>query len=273
MEWSKAKSILIVLLAVVDIFLFGMYVFRTEKAKNEELTLRNEVCRVLRKQGISVDEEMIPKDSMEILPATIGVFGDCREIATKLLGKVSESFEAEYTTYSGEKGTFMFAKDSFSLVYESGKQILSEEKAKELAAEIAAALPIKTSEKGPECTKKDGSFVIKFSQIFSGMELFDCDVEIKISESGSVIAHGNYLCEGEISTYSDDVRPPSAIMLAFADAVKGQNLSDVTVEDISIGYTAKASDRERLSLAPTLGIRTNCGMFLVDMQTERVYIE
>ena len=265
MEWSKAKNILIVLLAVVDIFLCGIYVYRTEQAKSEELALRSEVCKVLKKQGISVEESMIPQDSMEILPATIGVYKNNREIATKLLGEVSESFEGEYTTYSGEKGTFMFAKDSFSLVYESGVQVLGEERAKELAGEIIAAFPIKDPQKSMECRKDESGYVVRFSQVFSDIELFDCDVEIKISESGSIIAHGNYLCEGKIVTYSDDVLPSSA--------VKSQNLSDVIVLDISLGYTAKASDSERLSLVPTLGIKTNCGTFFVDMQTERVSVE
>jgi len=167
----------------------------------------------------------------------------------------------------------MFAKDSFSLVYESGVQVLGEERAKELAGEIIAAFPIKDPQKSMECRKDESGYVVRFSQVFSDIELFDCDVEIKISESGSIIAHGNYLCEGKIVTYSDDVLPSSAIMLTFADAVKSQNLSDVIVLDISLGYTAKASDSERLSLVPTLGIKTNCGTFFVDMQTERVSVE
>ncbi len=273
MEWSKAKNILIAILLVVDIFLLGTYIFRAETEKNEKEALRSEVCKVLKKQGINVSKEIIPLDSIEFNPATIGLRGKKRENAQLLLGDVSEIVDEEYTTFSGERGTFMFSKDSFSLVYESGKQIFGTESAKTLAKEIASALSIETDDAGIICKKDDGGYTVIVPQVFSEMELFDCDVEIKISESGSVIARGSYICDGAINTYSDDILPVSAVMLSFADEVKANGFTEVNVKDIRIGYTAKASDNKRLSLAPTLGIETDCGLFLVDMQTEKVYVE
>lgn len=273
MEWSKAKNILIVLLVVVDVFLLGMYIWRTETAKKEEHALRVEVCDVLRNMGISVSEDMIPKDSMGVSPAIISLHSIGRKDAERLLGNVTESTSEDSTTFSGEKGTLMITKDSFSIVYESGRQVLGTEKAKTLAREIATALSVEAEEKNFVCKKDDGGYIVTIRQIFSDAELFDCDVEMKISENGSVIVSGKYICEGEITTYSGDVLSASAVMLAFADEVKKQGLRDVNVESINMGYAPKVSDGERLSLAPTLGIRTNHGMFLVDMQTERISVE
>ena len=273
MEWSKAKNILIVILLVVDIFLLGTYIFRAGEEKAEQETIRTEVCKVLEKQGINVSKSIIPLDSMEFDPATTGISEKKRGNIEGLLGNVRESVNDEYTTFSGERGTFMFSKDSFSLVYESGKQIFGSENAKSLAKEIISALSVKTKEEEIICKKDDGGYKVIIPQIFSGIELFDCDVEIKISESGSVIASGSYICDGVINTYSDKILPASAVMLAFADAVKANGFTEVNVSDIRIGYMAKASDNKRLSLAPTLGIETDCGLFLVDMQTEKVYVE
>ncbi len=273
MEWSKAKNILIVLLLLVDVFLLGIYIFRAEEENRGHENIRIEICKVLQKQGISISKDMIPLDSVEFNPATINVREKNIEEMGKLLGKITEITSDDYTTYSGEKGTFMYNKDSFSLVYESGKPIYGVESAKKLSEEIVSALSIKTSSEKIEHKKSDGGYTVKVPQILSGIELFDCSVEIKISESGSVIAHGNYLCDGEITTYSDKVSPVSAVMLSFADAVQENGFSGIVVSDVRIGYTAKASDGKRISLAPTLGIETDRGMFLVDMQTEKVYVE
>ena len=144
---------------------------------------------------------------------------------------------------------------------------------KKLSEEIASALSVRTNSEAFCYGKSDGGYTVKIPQIISGIELFDCSIEIKISESGSVIAHGSYLCDGEITTYSDKVSTVSAVMLSFADAVKEKGFSGINVSDVRVGYMAKASDSKRVSLAPAIGIETDSGLFLVDMQTEKVYVE
>ena len=273
MEWSKAKNILIVLLLLVDTFLLGIYIFRAEEENSGHENIRTEICTVLKKQGIEISKNMIPLDSMEFNPATVDVREMKREEIGKLLGNITETTSEDYTTFSGENGTFMYNKDSFSLVYESGKPIYGAESAKKLSEEIASALSVRTNSEAFRYGKSDGGYTVKIPQIISGIELFDCSIEIKISESGSVIAHGSYLCDGEITTYSDKVSTVSAVMLSFADAVKEKGISGINVSDVRVGYMAKASDSKRVSLAPAIGIETDSGLFLVDMQTERVYVE
>ena len=92
MEWSRVKNILIVLLAIVNVFLFFVYLGTTvEDAKGNEELVANTVS-VLQKNGITVKDSVIPVNNPVLYPAT-GKF------ASEILGKPCEngrfSIEAE----------------------------------------------------------------------------------------------------------------------------------------------------------------------------------
>lgn len=70
MEWSRVKNILIVLLAIVNLFLFFVYFGTTmEDAKGEEELVSHTVS-VLDKNGITISESVIPLTAPLLYPAT-----------------------------------------------------------------------------------------------------------------------------------------------------------------------------------------------------------
>ncbi|MBR5479779.1 MAG: hypothetical protein IKU84_06335 [Clostridia bacterium] len=75
MEWSRVKNILIVLLAIVNVFLFIVYLSTTvEDAKGNEQLVLNTVS-ILQKNGITVNSGVIPVNNPVLYPAT-GKFAD-----------------------------------------------------------------------------------------------------------------------------------------------------------------------------------------------------
>lgn len=267
MNWSRAKTILIALLLAVDIFLLVVYISRDNEVRRDEMALRADVCAILSAQGIDVDEELVPFDSVEIRPAVLQRKTDMQKAAVSFFGKVVEEKNEENITYSGDGGSVMFSNDAFSLVYESGKSIDNEDAAKVLAKAVAGSFAVTGGIRDYICRADEGGYSIGISQMFSGVPVFDCGIEVKISASGSVIASGKFIGKGVRVPTDGNVMKPSALMLSFADGAVKEALCPLKVSSVTLGYISKPPAAGSVSMSPTLCITTDKGVFYIDMQS------
>ena len=99
------------------------YILKENEARNDETALMTDITEILSKRGISVSQEMIPSDSIVLSSVVVKKEGGEKAVAERLFGDVTESVEEKNTVYSSPKGNIMFSGESFSLVYESGREI------------------------------------------------------------------------------------------------------------------------------------------------------
>ena len=267
MNWSRAKTILIALLLAVDVFLLVVYISRDNGVRRDEMILRADVCNILSAQGISVDEQILPLDSMGIRPAVLQRKTDMQKAAVSFFGKVTEEKSGENIIYSGEGGSIMFSDDAFSLVYESGESVNSEEEAKALAKAVAGSFGVTKGIREYSCRSDEGGYSIGISQMFSGVPVFDCGIEVKVSPSGSVIASGKFIGKGVRVPVDGEVIKTSALMLAFADGAKKEALLPLKILSVTLGYISEMPAAGRVPMSPTLRVTTDKGVFYVDMQS------
>ncbi len=265
MDWSRAKTILILFLFAVNAFLFGTYMMKENEAKKDGLQLQSEVIEVLRNQGISVSEETIPSEQVEIRHATVKVSEDTASLAKALLGEVEETVEQGRTVYSGALGNMMFSSESFSVVYEDGSAVNTSEEAKSLAKSIAGKLDLSTSGNKISVESAQGGYDVTIPQVFGGVRVFGADVELKISSSGSVLGKGSFIGAGQLIRAEGKTMKVSALLLEFADEIKKAGIEKITVKEIQYGYLPKKPAGGSVYLLPTLEISTDSGVFYVDM--------
>ena len=266
MNWSRAKTILIALLLAVDVFLLVVYISRDNGVRKDEMALRADVCAILSAQGIDVDEQLVPLDSVGIRPAVLQRKTDMQKAAVSFFGKVTEEKNGENITYSGEGGSIMFSDDAFSLVYESGKRVDNEDAAKVLAKAVAESFAVTGGMRDYTCRSDESGYIIGVSQMFSGVPVFDCGIEVKISASGSVIASGKFIGKGVRVPTDGMVMKTSALLLSFADGAVKEALCPLKVSSVKLGYISKTPAAGRVSMSPTLCVTTDKGVFYVDMQ-------
>ncbi len=233
--------------------------------REEKMRLRTEVCNVLAAQEIVIDEEKIPEDSLKIRHATIRVREDRKNIAEALLGDVTETTGQDNVVYSGKDGNIMFLNDSFSLVYESGREIRTEDEAISLAGKIASKLGMAAPEKEFSCTASEGGYAISIPQIFGGVDVFGANVELKISSAGNVLGNGKFIGKGRLIRAEGETLKVSAILLDFADSLKDMGKESVYISEIEYGYTPKHPAAGVVYLVPTLKLLTDNGVFYVNM--------
>lgn len=252
MDWARAKTILIALLLAVDIFLLVTYIGNESSMRNDELAVRSEVCEILGKEGVSIEEELVPLDSAELMPATLQSVSDMKENAERLFGQVTENITADGTEYSGEKGNILVSGDSFSLVYDAEKKVNSEDDAEALAYSVAKKLGAGTKKQQFVTVAENGGYTVTIPQIVSGVSIFGCDITARISSQGSVIAHGRFVAGKDFRIKEEKTLKTSALTMIFFDEVRKKGYENISVTDVSPGYTASAPVNGKIALTPTL---------------------
>lgn len=267
MAWSRAKTIIIVVLFAVNIFLLGTYLFRENEERNFEEELRQDTCTALAKQDIAVSKDIIPLDSVKIRSATLKYKEDISDIAAALFGEVEVFETPESVTYIGEKGNIMLSGGAISILFESGEQIESREKASELSEKIFSALGVSRAAMDIICQSSSAGFDVKITQSAGSVPVFDSPLELHISSNGSVLGSCRYLSSGGLRYTGEEVMTVSSVLFEFADVLRAKSADKVQVKGIELGYTSKKPGAGRVSLCPTLAVTTDGGVFYMDMTT------
>ena len=265
MDWSRAKTILIVFLFAVNIFLFGTYMKKESDDRDDRLEQRREVVAVLARQGIFVSEESVPYEKVEISHASVRLPEDKGALASAVLGEVQETVYAENTVYSAENGNMMFSGESFSIVCETGEDVRSVEDAKAFAEDIADKLCL--SHSGGEISTEivAGGYKVRIPQILGGVRIFGADVEFNISGSGNVLANGRFIGQGKLIRSDGDTMEVPALLLEFADEIKESGKEKVEITGLDYGYMPRTPAGGRVYLVPTLEISTPSGGYYINM--------
>ena len=258
------------ILLFVNIFLMATYISKENEARNDEMMLKEDITGILSGRGISVSPEMIPSDSIVLSSVIVKKESGVKLVAERLFGDVSETIDEKNTIYSSEKGNIMFSGDSFSLVFESEREIDSAESAERLAETIARKLSVPTARSEFETEKSSGNWVVRVPQMQSGLRVFDCFIEFKIFPNGSVMAHGKFIGKGSVQKLRRDMKRTSAILLDFADEMEKRNEDFVVIKKISLGYASVSRSAEITILMPAIEIETGGGVFCISMENGKI---
>ena len=233
--------------------------------RKERLEQRRDVVTVLGNQGITISEESIPYEQVEMHNATIKVYEDRAHLASSLLGEVSETTNAESTVYSAKSGNMMFLSDSFSFVYETEREVKTSEDAKNIAKDIADKLKISHSGGEISVRAAAGGYRVFIPQVFDGMQIFGGEVELKISPEGNVLGSGRFIGSGKPVETSGRTMDVSALLLEFADEMSGLGIEKTEITKLGYGYMPQSPAGGRVYLVPTLEISTTSGVFYISM--------
>ncbi len=246
------------------------YISKETESRNDEMTLRQDIVRILSNRGISVFAEMIPSDSIVLSSITVKKESGGRAVAERLLGGVTESVDEKNTVYSSDAGNIMFSGDSFSLVCESGRAVESAEDAERIAESIARKLSVQTSRAEFEVEEASGGWTVKVPQMQSGLRVFDCFIEFRIFPNGSVMAHGKFVGKGEVRKLRGEMKKTSALLLDFADEMERRNTDYAAIKKISLGYVSVSRSAEIVILMPAIEIETDSEAFCLAMESGKI---
>ena len=263
MEWPRVKTILIVVLLIVNIFLFVAYASSALRETRDEEQVRLDVCEILGNLGYKLDPEILPGNSELLYPAQVLYNAQSeREAMTATLGRTEAESAAGITVYTGSAGQVTLRNGGFvdaRIALSDG--LPDRERAVRMVERTLRDMRIllasgQVSETGDALTV-DGVCSL------AGVPVFDCRVKAVVSQAEGIV---NFL-------QSAKPRALSGLMLNFAQHMQSLDIHEGTISEIQRGYvinTSANAEGGTVELAPVWRVCMDGENWFVNALTGKV---
>ncbi len=235
MEWPRVKNILIVLLAIVNVFLFSVYITSTIKdARSVEETIQNTV-EVLNKRGFSIEANQIPRKGSVLYPISSERSYDNEEkIAKRFIGKwQKEDVSGGTTVYKSEAGEVRFKADgSFEITLKSISMPSDE---KELAHSIAKLLDITISDE-VQIQYNDKLIHIASMQTYLEIPVYNCRINIDVMSDASAKIYGRIMGGKHTVLRGNPPQDITGLLVNLIEVLDNSGKTGGRIETISGGF-------------------------------------
>lgn len=260
MEWPKIKTILILMMATVNVFLLSLVVSRGwQSAKNYETTITQSVS-IMSQNGIELVKEIIP--NVEHIATGI-VSRDPQmegENINVLLGEYVTA-SGDGITYHSDKGLARFyANGEFYAKFSPNLHQIGEKTEDEFALSLLDEMGMEgeVAEVGPE-----GAWVTVY-QTLDGVPVFSCEITFLFENQALVeIMTGSRRLTGEAQFFDGEegVSIPM-ILLHWLDFVQTNDHPCTQIVEMELGYTLETRGSVT-ELVPTWKVVTDWTTYMV----------
>lgn len=263
MEGSKLKNIVLIILAVANLFLLVLTVTREEQSARYQRSARINAIAVLAENGIALDAAILPEDT-GLAPL---IMERDRQVETQaasaLLGTALESAQGTSSIYVGDNGILRFSRTGeFSASLEPGAAPvggLTEEK------HALGVLKILDFSSGALTAETKGAVtLVTAPQLWQGSPVFNCRA-VLMYEAGSFVGirGGDSVRLTGKPVVAGQVRNMSVVtaLMRFLDGIN--QLGDVCtgLTGIAPGYVFSPGFSDPVELEPVWRITTDTGAY------------
>ncbi len=246
MNFGRAKTILIFLFIIINLFLVG-YIFATSNdiTTPDKKTVET-TKQVLKSRNIILNEKINLKSGEKINYLNLeAVTKDEKVFASKLLG----SFKAKGSTYTGDFGDLTITNGSFVWNIKDNHNFseFNEKKVKKYAVDFLQNHEIDTSVlKATDISHEDGNYKVTFSHFFFDKELFNIKTYVFVSGGGVYKIEGNIFALESLSG-SEQTCNPINTLLNYS-ATKNIEKTEEIIQ-INSGYYSESSPTNYKSIS------------------------
>lgn len=194
MNWSKAKTILIIFFLLINISLVCDIVYTANKSSVITPEIISSTVEVLAKNDIHISSDIIPTRNIQMPYAYVNNIIESTDLfAQKLLG--SDCTQISDTEYSFQDKRISFDGDRFSFVSYTpiafdGISELSEKNAEKLAKSILSDYGISLGKYSCDISDNGDRICVNFSQKIYSYTLFGANIAVTMSKEGLLSIEG-----------------------------------------------------------------------------------
>ena len=267
MPWTKLKNIILLILALANLFLLTMVVSQELQARRAREQTWQGTVDFLARQGVQVDEAILPR-TVDLPPQTAqrDLEGERAAAQALLGGEVTmEALGGEVYRYYNDSGSIQFhSYGAFSAQLEPG-------------AFPAEGGPVQTAQTALSAIGfqgellEEGADALLFRQTWEGAPLFNQEVTVRCSEEGlTALENGHRLVGEPREDPSRQTISASTALVSFLNGVSA--LGDVCsrMDAIQPGYAVTPALSGGMTLTPVWRVTTDTGAYQLDTVTGQV---
>lgn len=262
MNWSKIKSIFIILFLLSDMFMLGLLV----KSHMRRTSISPEVVAstvdILKDNGVNIDAEIIPKKIGTVHYAEVeNVIGDYEGFAKAILGE--DAVMTADDRYENGDMSVRFSGNGF--LFNNNAEInrelgTDENTARNVAAEFLTKIGFKLKRAKVVCNKNGNGCDVTYSTSIGGLPLFGSEVTVSVMGNSVATVSGTWFNEGS-ATGTDSVL--KSITSVLIDTIPNFDTSagEITIRGIELGYIVPESStyHKSATLVPVWKISDTAG--------------
>ena len=261
MEWSKLKTIILILLLIVDLFLVGLALYLHHQTRQTRLDAEADLVALFAEHAITLDPAALPDEKSSFVLHFAARNSDAETgIASALLGSVTESsLEAGEHVFRSDRGTAVFYADgTFSFTPVRGTFPLTAEPREQAESYLrqmgieAICIDVLATSRGTE---------VIFLQTLNDLPLFPCRSTLRFSSTELLSCSGRCV-PGDLTVYGSEAAHtlPTLLLRFLTDVSNGGDICN-RIDALAFGYhfTAYGS-----VISPVLCISTDIGDYYVD---------
>lgn len=264
MEGHRVKSIVIVILLIINGFLLVLVGDRYSEARQYEQAALDGSIQVLTQKGIELrPEHILSRSGQPVLTAQRDLEAESR-LASAMLGEQVES---------SSLGGGLYAYDSVNgqISFRAGGELSSQlEKTAYWSTsdpEVHAAALIDAL--GVECRRLEfdvlgGNGTVVYQQMLDGVPLFSCQITLTYADGYLTALSGNLMALDEPSTQSGEILSLPTVLMHFLDDVLENGDVCSSILAVEAGYLQSQSFTSTISLQPVWYISTNTADYYVN---------
>lgn len=264
MEWHRLKSIIIVILLLINGFLLVLVGVRRNETLRYEQSALERTIQVLEKNGIQA--------SAQQLSGNVGQQPGATERSASAEGRMVSALLGE--TVEGENrggGLYIYSTDRGEISVRAGGELsaaLSDHPAWRTqdpeghAAALMSGLELESELVSAGVTEGSGQVV--YRQRLNGAPLFSSQIVFTYESGQLVDLSGSLLAVEEISTESGEVLSLPTMLMRFLDDVLASGDVCSAIVSVEPGYLTVQSFSGAIRLNPVWYISTNTADYYVD---------
>ena len=269
MEWSKLKTIILLMLAGVNLFLLLLVGLRAGRGAVYEEEARQAAAQVLEQGGISFGLEQVPDDiDLPVLSLTRDRDSEA-EAARALLGDVTQEDAGARRRYTSELGAAEFSINGAFLVEFLGEaqSLQPGQRVEEASRDCLALMGFQAMEGRTETL--GALTVFSCVQRWEGTPVFSCPATLTWQGDRLIRMEGVRLAGEASAGAGQSLLSTPTVLLRFLSGVNQGGYVCSSIEGMEAGYLASGSGRT-VQLTPAWRMTTDTGYFYVDAATGAV---
>ena len=249
MNWSRVKTILIMLFLFTDIMLAFGIIMSDHRASVIEPEIISNAVQLLSERGITINPDIIPKKNKNAdYVEAVNVISDYGSFAEVIMGETPDKIDD--FSYETEHDTIVFSGDRF--VYSIKKAVLpcsgDESHAQETAAEFLSGHGFNISHADIKCEKNEYGFDVIFSGMSEKKPIFNSNIRVSVTGTEGSSGEAAVVTKVAGSWFNPTDEKGSEIKLKSIPGILVELISLIdssektSVTGLTLGYTVFEDD-------------------------------
>lgn len=264
MESHRVKTIIIVILLIINGFLLVLVGARRSEARRYEQSALEGSIQVLSQNGIELDVDAVSDRSGHESGTTQRDLALENQLASAILGQPVEGI-------SRGGGLYIYSSDRGQISFRAGGELSSQlvkdsywktSDPENFSAELADRLGIEIRRISYDVLGGNGQII--YQQLLDGVPVFSCRLILTFEDGYLTDLSGNLLAMGETSAESRELLSLPTVLMHFLDDVLTSGDVCSSILTVESGYLLTQSFTNTIGLQPVWYISTNTADYYVN---------